>query len=58
MKSESILAGWLVDGSGAPARENVLLTIHLFMSGTEVHLAYRFFACASMFLLMAKFIPV
>lgn len=30
----------------------------LCMSGTEVHLAYRFFACASMFLLMAKFIPV
>lgn len=27
MKSKSILAGWLVDGSGEPARENVLLTI-------------------------------
>jgi imidazolonepropionase-like amidohydrolase len=24
---ESILAGWLIDGSGGPARENVLLTI-------------------------------
>ena len=28
MKSESILAGWLVDGSGGPVRENLLLTIH------------------------------
>jgi len=27
MNSESILAGWMVDGSGGPARENVLLTI-------------------------------
>jgi imidazolonepropionase-like amidohydrolase len=28
MKFESILAGWLVDGRGEPARKNVLLTIH------------------------------
>lgn len=28
MNSESILAGWLVDGTGEPARENVLLTIN------------------------------
>ena len=28
MKSQSILAGWLVDGSGGPVRENILLNIH------------------------------
>jgi hypothetical protein len=28
MSPESILAGWLVDGSGQPHRENVLLTIN------------------------------
>jgi len=28
MNSESILAGWMVDGSGEPVRENVLLTVH------------------------------
>ena len=28
MNSESILAGWLVDGSGEPVRVNVLLTIN------------------------------
>ena len=28
MNTESILAGWLVDGSGEPVRENVLLTIN------------------------------
>ena len=34
MKPKSILAGWLVDGSGGPARENVLLTVN---SGTITH---------------------
>ncbi len=36
MKSKSILAGWLVDGSGEPARENVLLTIN---NGTILDIA-------------------
>ncbi len=35
MKSKSILAGWLVDGSGEPARKNVLLTIN---SGVITHI--------------------
>lgn len=36
MKSESILAGWLVDGRGEPARKNVLLTIQ---NGMITHVA-------------------
>jgi len=40
MTSESILAGWLVDGSGGPARENVLLTID---KGTITHIEEAIF---------------
>ena len=36
MKPKSLIAGWLVDGSGEPVRENVLLTIE---NGTITHIA-------------------